>query len=55
MEHRAATHDSTAFQNSNLYKNCTSYFNDHEYLLADKAYALEKHVIVPFKDPYARE
>jgi len=35
MGYTAAAHDSTAFKNSNLYKNRTSYFNNHEYLLAD--------------------
>ncbi|RPB18867.1 hypothetical protein L211DRAFT_853749 [Terfezia boudieri ATCC MYA-4762] len=55
MGHTAATHDSTAFKNSKLYKNYSSYFKSHEYLLANKAYRLEKYIIIPFKEPYARE
>ena len=31
------------------------HLRSHAYLLADKAYSLEMHVIVPYKDPYARE
>ena len=54
LGYTAATHDSTAFKNSDLYLKRSTYFKKHEYLLADKAYALERHIIVPFKDPYAR-
>ena len=54
MGHPAAAHDSTAFKDSRLYKNRSSYFHNHEYLLADKAYSLEKHIIVPYKDLHAQ-
>ena len=30
------------------------YFNPEEYLLADKAYALERHIITPYKEPASR-
>jgi len=55
MGHTAAVHDSTAFKESKLYKNRFQYFRPQEYLLADKAYALQPHVITPYKDPEARK
>ena len=33
----------------------SKYFNPEEYLLADKAYALERHIITLYKEPAARQ
>lgn len=52
MGHIASTHDSTAFKASSLYRDRQKLLNDSEYLLADKAYQLDKHLITPFKQPY---
>ena len=49
LGHTASVHDSTAFKASSLYQNRSRYFEDEEFVLADKAYALEKHVITPYK------
>lgn len=54
MGYTASTHDSTAFKNSGIYKNQTFFFQPEEYLLADKGYALERHIIVSFKEPLSR-
>ena len=55
MGHTASVHDSTAFKSTTLYNNSNSYFDPEEYILADKAYALERHIITPYKEPASRE
>ena len=55
MGHTASAHDSTAFKSTDLYRTLNSYFDPEEYILADKAYALERHIITPFKEPASRQ
>ena len=55
MGHTASAHDSPAFKYTPFYKNIGNLFNDEEYILADKAYALEKHIITPYKGRIARD
>ena len=57
MSHTASAHDSTVFKSTPLYQNIDSeaYFTRDEYLLADKAYAIERHIITPYKEPIARK
>ena len=38
-----------------LYKERSCFMADKEYLLADKAYKLDKHLITPYKMPIARQ
>ena len=54
MGHTASVQDSTAFKSSDLYRNPGKYFDPEEYVLADKAYGLERHVIMPYKEPASR-
>ena len=54
MGHTASVHDSTVFKSTTLYRNLQSYIDPEEYVLADKAYALERHVITPYKEPASR-
>lgn len=54
MSHTASAHDSTVFKSSPLYRDIQRFFTQDEYVLADKAYALERHVITPYKDPIAK-
>lgn len=49
----ASTHDSTAFKGSSLYQKHSLMMAGHEYLLGDKAYQLDKHLITPYKLPVA--
>lgn len=51
----ASTHDSTAFKGSLLYQQRSLMMADHEYILGDKAYQLDKHLITPYKLPIARQ
>jgi len=37
-----------------LYRSIRRYFHPEEYILADKAYALERHIITPYKEPAAK-
>ena len=53
ISHPASAHDSMVFKLTPLYRQIEIAFNDDEYILADKAYALEQHVIVPYKEPLA--
>ena len=53
MSHPASAHDSMVFKLTPLYRQIETVFNHDEYILADKAYALERHVIVPYKEPLA--
>ena len=55
MGHTASVHDSTAFKSTDIYLNSGRYFDVEEYLLADKAYALERHIITPDKVPASRQ
>ena len=55
MGQTANVHDSTAFKSSSLYRNSNSFFDPEEYVLADKAYALERHIIAPYKKPASQE
>jgi len=54
MGHTASAHDSTAFKSTPLYHDINTSFDREEYILADKAYALEWHVITSYKEPLAR-
>ena len=49
----ASTHDSTAFKASTFYQQRQELMSSDEYLAADKAYQLDKHVITPYKLPIA--
>ena len=53
--HTASTHDSTADKATRLYKERSCFRADNEYLLADKAFELDKHLITPYKMPIARQ
>ena len=55
MGHTASAHDSTAFKSTDIYRNSSTYFDPEEYILADKAYALERHVITSYEEPTSRE
>jgi DDE superfamily endonuclease len=50
----ASTHDSTAFKASIFYQRRGELMSNDEYIAADKAYQLDKHVITPYKLPIAR-
>jgi len=50
MGYTAAVHDSTAWEGCMMYKKQDQLLTEVQYLLADKTYALECHVITP---PYA--
>ena len=39
---------------SDMYRNARRYFDSEEYVLVDKAYGLERHVITPYKEPASR-
>ena len=54
MGHTASVHDPIAFKSSGLHRNAGKYFDPGEYVLADKAYGLERHVITPYKEPASR-
>lgn len=49
----ASAHDSTAFKATQFYQNRQQHMKDDEYILADKAYQLDKYIIPPFKAPAA--
>ena len=51
----ASIHDSTAFKNCTLYSERSTYIPNGEYLLADKADQLDRHVITPYKEPVSRQ
>ena len=55
MGHTASTHDLRAFKYTLFYYNIENSFSNNVYILADKAYALEKHVIIPYKGAISRE
>lgn len=50
----ASAHDSTAFKASPFYQKRQELMSSDEYLVADKAYELDKHIITPYKLPIAR-
>lgn len=54
MGHTASAHNSTMFKSTPWYNNISKYFNYEEYILADKAYSLERHIITPYKDPIGK-
>lgn len=47
---KASTHDSTAFKSSRLYAERQQLFHRSAYILADKAYEIDRHVLTPFKE-----
>ena len=47
--HTASCHDSTAWKHSPFYRERTEILLPSEYLLADKAYEIDRHLITPFK------
>ena len=49
----ASVHDLGVFRKTDLYYNSSKYFDSEIYLLADTAYRLECHLIVPYKEPAA--
>ena len=51
MGHTAGSHDSLVFKSTDIYRNPSRYFDLEEYVLADKAYGLERHIITPYKEP----
>jgi DDE superfamily endonuclease len=51
----ASTHDSTAFKATSFYQRRRELMSSSEYILADKAYQLDKHIITPYKLPIARQ
>ena len=53
--HTASVHNATAFKLTNLYHSYNSHFDPKEYILADKAYSLERHIITPYKEPASRQ
>ncbi|RPB27651.1 hypothetical protein L211DRAFT_894763 [Terfezia boudieri ATCC MYA-4762] len=55
MGHAASAHDYTAWKSTTLYRGIGSHCNPEEYILADKAYALERHIITPYMEPAARQ
>ncbi|KAF9503286.1 hypothetical protein BS47DRAFT_1402561 [Hydnum rufescens UP504] len=46
-------HDATAFELSDMAKDPTAWFTDHEWVWADSAYALQPWCIVPYKKPHS--
>jgi len=54
MGHTASAHDSTAFKSTSLYHDINKSFGPEEYVVADKVYALERHIITPYKESLAR-
>ena len=55
MGHTASAHDSTVFKFTLLYNDINRWFDYEEYILVDKAYALEWHIITPYKDPITKK
>ena len=55
MGYTAATHDSTAFKLTEFYRSASKNFDPEEYLLADEAYSLDRHIITPYKEPASRQ
>lgn len=53
MKYTASMSDSKAWKSTGLYQEITSRLEPEEYILADKAYGLERYIITPFKDPAA--
>ena len=53
MKYPASVQDSKAWKATAMYEAIESYFQPDEYILADKAYALERHIITPYKSPAA--
>jgi DDE superfamily endonuclease len=49
----ASAHDSTAFKGTPFYERRKELVSSNEYILADKAYQLDKHVKTPYKLPIA--
>lgn len=45
-----SVHDARVFRESDLFPVLPNLCSDHEYILADSAYPLLKHVIVPYRD-----
>lgn len=50
MGDTARAHDSTVFKSTSLYHSLPARLDDSEFLLANKAYELDKHVITPFRE-----
>ncbi|CAG8533358.1 13963_t:CDS:2, partial [Dentiscutata heterogama] len=46
----ASVHDAKVFQNSNIYKQSTNFFEREEYLLGDSAYPLHSFIMIPIKE-----
>jgi DDE superfamily endonuclease len=46
-------HDATAFKLSDMAKDPTAWFTDHEWVWADSAYALQPWCIIPYKKPHS--
>ena len=55
MKYTASMSNSKAWKSTRLYRTMDTNFEPEEYILADKAYALERHIITPFKNPTARQ
>ena len=49
--HTLLSEYSPAWKSTALYQSIGSYFHPEEYLLAYKAYALERNIITPYKEP----
>ncbi len=50
-----SVHDSTIWKSTSLYRQRSELFSPEAYLLADKAYSLDRYVITPYKEPIARQ
>ena len=55
MRYTASMSDSEAWESTGLYRAVDTNFEPEEYVLADKAYALEMHIITPYENPAARK
>lgn len=53
ISHRVSAHDSSAFKASSLYRHRQSLMLDECYIIGDKAYEIDKHVITPFRANHA--
>jgi hypothetical protein len=50
---QASVQDSTALRTTGLWRERDRYFADEEYLIGDKGYFIDKHLIIPYKQPLA--
>jgi hypothetical protein len=50
---QASVQDSTALRTTGLWRERNHHFGDEEYLIGDKGYFTDKHLVIPYKKPLA--